>query len=299
MRSWLYCAIYPGAFDRLDGVIQELVAGTRGLVEAGTERNRWFFLRFFDVGGPHVRLRVQGPVGLLDEVHADLVSRFPDFLRKPHTDSGIPVASMPETSPTDYWEAVDFRLYEPELRRYGGAEGVRVAEDNFMTSSAIALRAVGAGLGYLQRQALASLTMKSALRHCLPGAEEQFWSKYFWYWTGRDEPFAPAGRTAAAESAARLKPVIGAAGDDLPPPLLADAVRYGGAIRATAAEAIAAGVPLTTWQWVFHLLHLHNNRLGITPGDEAVLAALLGGTPKEDADASEHRSDGRPAADHH
>ncbi|RBQ20697.1 hypothetical protein DP939_06335 [Spongiactinospora rosea] len=297
MRSWLYCAIYPGSFDRLDGVILELVARARGLAEAGTEPNRWFFLRFFDVGGPHVRLRVQGPAGLLDEVHAEIAGRFPDYLRKARTDPGVPAPSMPGASPADYWEAVDFRIYEPELRRYGGAAGVRAAEGNFMISSTIALRAVGEGLDHVQRQALAALTMKNALRHCLPGAEEQFWSKYFWYWTGRDESLAPAARTTAAASAARLAPAVEAV--RLPSPLVADAGRYAGAIRATADEATAAGVPLTTWQWVFHLLHLHNNRLGITPGDEAVLAALLGGTPKEDADASEHRSDGRPTADRH
>ncbi|MCG5220181.1 thiopeptide-type bacteriocin biosynthesis protein [Streptosporangium sp. KLBMP 9127] len=298
MNSWLYCAIYPGAFDRLDSVVQEIVAGARGLIETETERDRWFFLRYFDVGGPHVRLRVQGPAGLLDEVYTDLVSRFPDFLRKVQTEPGTPVVSVPGAPPMDYWEAVDVRLYEPELRRYGGVEGVRVAEGNFMLSSEITLRAVGEGLDYLQRQALAALTMKNALRHCLPGADELFWSKYLWYWTGGDEPFAPAGRTAAASSAARLEPAVAAAGDTLPPHLIQDAERYGGAIRTTASEAIAGGVPLTIWQWVFHLLHLHNNRLGITPGDEAVLAALLGGTPKEDADASEHRSNGRPAADH-
>ncbi|MFF5211321.1 thiopeptide-type bacteriocin biosynthesis protein [Streptosporangium sp. NPDC000396] len=299
MNSWLYCAIYPGAFDRLDSVIQELVAGTRGLIETGPERNRWFFLRFFDVGGPHVRLRVQGPARLLDDVYTDLVNRFPGFLRDVQADPGAPVVSVPGTPLMDYWEAVDVRLYEPELRRYGGVEGVRAAEGNFTISSEIALRAVSANLDYLQRQALAALTMESAVRHCLPGAGEQFWAKYFWYWTGRDEPFAPEARAAAASSTARLEPVLGAARSTLPPHLVQDAEEYGRAIRATASDAIAGGIPLTAWQWVFHLLHLHNNRLGIVPGDEAVLAALLGGTPKEDADAGEHRSGGRPTAAHH
>ncbi|MFC4534584.1 thiopeptide-type bacteriocin biosynthesis protein [Sphaerisporangium dianthi] len=294
MYSWLYCAIYPGAFERLDGVVQDLVAGTRGRIE--TERGRWFFLRFFDLGGPHIRLRVQGPARLLDDVYTDVTSRFPGFLREVGTDPGAPVASVPGTPPMDYWEAVDVRLYEPELRRYGGVEGVRAAESSFMLSSEIALRAVSEGLDHPRRQALAALTMKNVLRHCLPGAEEQFWSRYLWYWTGRDEPFASTGRRAATSAAARLTPSIGAAEDALPPHLVLDAERYGAAIRATAFEAVAAGVPLTTWQWVFHLLHLHNNRLGITPADEAVLAALLGGAPKEDA--NEHRSDGRLTAVH-
>ncbi|GII81390.1 hypothetical protein Sru01_63720 [Sphaerisporangium rufum] len=296
MHSWLYCAIYPGAFERLDGVVQDLVAGTHHRLETAGEHGRWFFLRFLDLGGPHIRLRVQGPAALLDDVYTDLTGRFPGFLREMRSDPSAPVESLPGPLPMDYWEAVDVRLYEPESRRYGGAEGVHAAEGGFMRSSEIALRAVCEELDRPRRQALAALTMKNVLRHCLPGAEEQFWSRYFWYWTGRDEPLASAGRAAAVAAATRLAPAIRAAENGLPPQLVLDAGDYGDAVRATAAGAIAAGVSLTTWQWVFHLLHLHNNRLGITPADEAVLAALLGGAPKEDANG--HRSDGRLAAVH-
>ncbi|NUW36606.1 hypothetical protein HTZ77_35140 [Nonomuraea sp. SMC257] len=276
--SWLYCAIYPGAFERLDQVVRELVPPVRDLV--GDHGGRWFFLRFMDSGGPHVRLRVHGAYPLLDRVYERLTSRFPAFLDTARATPGQTYARLPGSPVLDYWEGIDVRLYEPELRRYGGTAGVRVAEEHFMLSSSIVVRALETDLSPEQRSALATLAMASAVRHAVPGMDRAFWSKYFWYWTGRDEDGSEARRAAAVATAERL--ATAATSCALPERRRRAAEEFGEAVGATARRAAGRGIPLTPWQWVFHLVHLHNNRLGVPPEEEAVLAAVLGGAHEEE-----------------
>jgi len=107
----------------------------------------WFFIRYSEYG-PHVRLRLHGRSEVLDEVvwpalrehvrahYSDVAFERPDVPAMPAYPPVPPAEG--ESEP----EAGPFRLthaalidYEPETDRYGGPDGVRLAERMFEASS--------------------------------------------------------------------------------------------------------------------------------------------------------------------
>jgi thiopeptide-type bacteriocin biosynthesis protein len=75
--------------------------------------DRYFFIRYFE-GGPHIRVRVRGDAEILDEHVAPLLSRR----------AGSALRWVP---------------YQPETERYGGTEGLELAECLFQESTRAAL----------------------------------------------------------------------------------------------------------------------------------------------------------------
>ncbi|MCG8454977.1 MAG: thiopeptide-type bacteriocin biosynthesis protein, partial [Holophagales bacterium] len=106
--------------EAADGVMLEVVAP---VVEAGRREGtieRFFVVRY-DVGGPHIRFRFHGPGGGAKAAGAE------HRLRR-LTDER-----------SDLVREVRWEPYEPEVARYGGAEGVAASEEVFWRSSKTAL----------------------------------------------------------------------------------------------------------------------------------------------------------------
>ncbi|WLT33478.1 lantibiotic dehydratase [Geothrix sp. PMB-07] len=116
--EWLYLKLYAGSSTADQILIQGLVPlleETRGLWD------RWFFLRYGDPGN-HLRLRFHGnPKGLMEEL-----------LPRAH--------AMLAPLMADGWcWKLQSDTYEPELERYGGVEGLQLAEDFFWHDSELVL----------------------------------------------------------------------------------------------------------------------------------------------------------------
>ena len=80
--------------------------------------HRWFFLRYGE-GGPHVRLRIGAPAAcLIDEIRPAIE----------HAAAASPRVRRLEMVP-----------YDPEVERYGGPDGVALAEVRFHQSSRVAV----------------------------------------------------------------------------------------------------------------------------------------------------------------
>jgi thiopeptide-type bacteriocin biosynthesis protein len=108
----------------------------------------WFFIRYSE-HGPHVRLRLHGPGDVLDQAvwpallahvrasHPDAADTLPDVPAYP---AGPPPEAPPEprAGPVRVTH-VACVPYEPETDRYGGPDGVRLAERFFEASSEAAL----------------------------------------------------------------------------------------------------------------------------------------------------------------
>ncbi len=114
--EWLYAKLYGGV-SSADRVLLETVAPLVREALASGAADRWFFIRYADPEA-HVRVRLHGsPERLLGEVlpalHAALVT---------------PLAEG------RLWK-VQLDTYEREVERYGGPEGVRVAEEIFEADS--------------------------------------------------------------------------------------------------------------------------------------------------------------------
>jgi lantibiotic biosynthesis protein len=117
---WLYCKLY-GDPDRLDDVVRAhlpaLALGQDGV-------DRFFFVRMVDPGA-HLRLRFRGdPAVLAGRVRVETERLARDLIAA----GGL--------------ERLQIDTYEPEIARYGGEQGLEVAEEIFTADSRFAVTAL-------------------------------------------------------------------------------------------------------------------------------------------------------------
>jgi hypothetical protein len=148
LAEWIYLKLYLGhAVDKIDGLILETLPKILAL-----ERfERWFFLRYIDEKGVHLRLRFKVPAGnavrlapairTLCEKGLEEMTRWPPADYRPMV---LPVGFDAQRSPSpDATVGVVVDAYEPELDKFGGARGMPIAEEIFEGSSRIALEILG------------------------------------------------------------------------------------------------------------------------------------------------------------
>ena len=132
--DWLYARIYCGGGDDTDALLPDIA---RWVDEA---RARWpirsvHFLRFIDLRGHHIRLRLQAAADVLDEAFDRL-----DALDAASWRARVRVVERlvpdPMTAPTGSGRAgAVCSVYGPEYDKYGGPPGVEEAERHFDVSS--------------------------------------------------------------------------------------------------------------------------------------------------------------------
>jgi thiopeptide-type bacteriocin biosynthesis protein len=114
--EWLYVKLYTGPATA-DEVLRDLVRPVLETVQRSGAAERWFFLRYGDPDW-HLRLRFHGePARLLAEVLP-----------------AVHAAAAPLLADGQLWR-VQLDTYEREVERYGGAEGVVLAERLFQADS--------------------------------------------------------------------------------------------------------------------------------------------------------------------
>ena len=285
------------------------------LCESGAVRD-WFFLRYWQ-GGHHIRVRMRvaeaDADAVVDEVEGKLrayLAEHPaaeqfdaeEFHREAQpTMAALEGTAAEEIHPPDSVRRVE---YAPEFDKYGGPDGVRVAEDYFGDSSAIvvdALRAVGGksskrtGMGYgMMLRGLCATDLTPAEMAAFFAHYCVIWSPYVF------DGFLDAWPALLAERSAPLRAHTEAvlahrgalAGDPMfdavgrawtrvhqAGPRVLDRVTLAGD---TASAARRAQVLLVSY------LHTHNNRFGLIPELEAFLGYLghhvlseVAGTPAD------------------
>ena len=114
--EWIYAKLYAGA-STADRVLREIVGPlVQDMLDSGVA-DRWFFIRYGDPDW-HVRLRFHGvPEKLLREVL-----------------SALNAAVGPLLADGRLWK-VQLDTYEREVERYGGPEGIELAEQIFQVDS--------------------------------------------------------------------------------------------------------------------------------------------------------------------
>ncbi|MEU4584682.1 thiopeptide-type bacteriocin biosynthesis protein [Kitasatospora aureofaciens] len=290
-RTWLYLKLYPGHLDLLDATLTEVVAP---LVEQVAPcATRWFYLRYLDGSGPHIRLRF-----LVDQSQADLlVLQRPALLAQLNLLTGwpgrAPLPVLPALPAGDARSRPDVRfdLYEPEYAKWGGPQCLETAEQVFQASSETALQLVAASDGTVEyRLALGRLIVAQLLDGLgLSEAErEVFLGTHYAWWSGlkhaspadgaaRDGNLRTAHgqvRTAVLETSERL----------------AEAGHLLDMVKLLCADMLIGiekrGAHQKPMYLAFHHLHLTLNRLGIAPVEEALVSLLAGPAPAPGAATS-------------
>lgn len=126
--QWMYVKLYAGA-SSADAVLREVVAPVRAQAIASGAASQWFFLRYRD-SHEHLRVRFFGePERLYGEVLPALHRH-----AQPRLDDGT------------LWR-IALDTYEREVERYGGSEGIELAERIFHADSEAALAIIDATRG--------------------------------------------------------------------------------------------------------------------------------------------------------
>lgn len=287
--EWHYYKIYVGGnHDALDFVITDCLASALTLVESGN----WFYLRYFDEGGLHLRLRVHlhGGEGSAQER---------EFYHQLHDGLSLLSQRVPSTYvPLVYFDGYSVLSsgedssiyccrdrYIAELDVFGGEHGMPIAEEVFCLSSDIAREV-------LLRESQAELSRKDSV---LPFFVEtlqmflsedacaEFLERYSTFWLSGN-PDIGNYKSAFIDKANAM---LDANEAIVPPtqsqhPSMATLItRWHKAMR-NARERYKKECPLYTPMLAdtlaFYFAHLMNNRLGFTTLDESYLAILLAKT---------------------
>ena len=156
--SSLYCYLYWRPADTDTFISATLAPLLEALRDAG-RIEQWFFIRYSEQDGPHLRIRTRGadPV-----TTAELRGQLTEAVRAaPYPVDGKLEQVYRRRAPGDrrtprgHGEVCD-AVYEPETERYGGATALAVAEEVFCQSSRIAATVVGRTAGPAQRLAAAT-----------------------------------------------------------------------------------------------------------------------------------------------
>ena len=262
--DWLYARIYCGGGDDTDALLPGIA---RWVDEARTD---WpvrsvHFLRFVDLRGHHVRLRLQADPDALDELfeRLDVLDATARRARVRVLERLVP-DPMTAAGGTDGRAGVACSVYGPEYDKYGGPAGVEEAERHFDVSSRWCLdNRVWTAPRPLPRVALAARFLAHAAAvGVLPpaellGAHLRMWGSRL---PERLRDGAALGAVVRQVLECRLEEAPGWARADEPIKRLADDA--GRTVR-----RIGAG---PGGRRALDVLHMDANRFGVNPAEECV-----------------------------
>jgi hypothetical protein len=217
--EWLYCQIFlqngltaaSVPPTTLRALCDRLILGyVRRWIDDLLEEYRldqFFFIRYAE-GGYHLRLRLKGEAACLDgPVRAYLEEEITHFFARhglPDGSEGLPLSSGRLRD--DGW--LRYARYEPEYTKYGGDEGMRLAEAHFQVSSRLSFQVLQAEADSRIDRAQFALELMDILLSLFGATahEKAFLLKgYTGYWLALAPPDQQAAMVASMEENYRQK----------------------------------------------------------------------------------------------
>ncbi|MGP3911352.1 lantibiotic dehydratase C-terminal domain-containing protein [Nonomuraea sp. 10N515B] len=262
--DWWYVRAYPGGAELMDPAVRLLVPWLRE--QAAREgAARWFFVRYWDMTGHHLRLRLSCPADGVDRMHERL-PELEDLLAalRPEPVERLVPGDFPGPLPAR--RAAAACLYAPELGKYGGAAGVALAEELFTTSCAWYADARLTDLDRTAERAALAVAYMRELGNTLPEPERKgFWAAHRAHW-GWQLRLAVPGQD-------RLRALLVKTASALPA-CPSDVAAQVEAVRAVLDGAAAASVPVSRAELLLQYMHMDLNRLGFVPAEECLLGLI-------------------------
>lgn len=285
-ESWIYFKLYLGSkADRADNLLIDLCQR----MMANTHLQRWFYLRFLDEQGFHIRLRALPNPGMAEAAQlsvnrdaASVLERLHSFLPSTYqTMVSLPEYTMDAATPDlNLRVLLESDEYQPEVDKYGSADAVAVAEQVFHGSSELAFHILeDEANGHYSRKTLAPWLMFEP-QNIMPAKEfNDYWCQYSLYWLGGESPAADDWRQKFHRKAEDLKLQgfdVLAPEAELPSQAQAVLNRWRGVLGEAATAFAKVDSPVARPDVLsLNLSHLMMNRLGIATLEESYLAALL------------------------
>lgn len=288
LPSWGYFKLYFGnQGERADAFLEALCRR----MMANEHVQKWFFLRYVDESGFHVRLRFlpkQGMQARATQVVrrdcGDMLDRMYEFLLSTYR----PMVTLPDHIVVDVQvPQVDARLrivtdtYVPEADKYGTPAAIAIAESVFQLSSELAGRILSDETAdRYSRKTIAPWLMHEPNAAFPAHRYDDYWRQYGLYWLGGDTPAARDWRGRFRRKAEELRDAGYAvlAPEAALPPEAADVVRRwrAGLVElANAYKMLGDGSDAKPDVLSLNFAHLMMNRLGIATLEESYLATLL------------------------
>ena len=173
--QWWSASFYTGGFDVADGIIGELVTPLAAHAQANGGQ-RWYYTRCMEPANAHVRLRILGDAELLERLQSLLGA-----LREQA--SGV-IGHLNVTQ--DFSEPASDRMgpggpeqhslrLEADMAKYGGVQGLALAEEVFELSSELGAWAAVRFPKVQNRWALGSLLLFDSARSMMKGPRSASW----------------------------------------------------------------------------------------------------------------------------
>lgn len=288
-NQWIYFNLYFGkTVDRMEHAIMEISA----LIERENVFSKWFFLRYLDDTGIHIRIRTL-PASKSSRKEAEEAL---------HTICNEVMLTLHALNPTTYNPMVTIgdassqeallhlskrdvsivpNTYEPEFEKFGGPVAIHYAESLFHVSSVLAKDILtNESMDIDSRKSIAPYLMKACFDVFKPAKENEFWRHYSRFWLGGDSPVAKDWREKFISKAEQLQnqdiSIIGAEhqlhskSQDILNSWYNALHECAQQYRSNKAQHSGSNDVLC-----FNFSHLMMNRLGITSMEEAYIATLL------------------------
>jgi hypothetical protein len=283
--QWWHLSTQAGGFDVADGIIGDLVtplAAQAQVLRAG----RWFYTRSVEPSSIQVRVHIlaqPATIERLQTVHQVLLKRNGGTLAALPSRQSI---STPASS--GYYlrnvEDADPHL-EAELVKYGGVEGLQLAQEVFELSSELAAWGTQRFSRMHSRSAFAALVLFDSARSMMKGSRSASWAdrrriSWDYYWDSHLKTCTPdlgtrgqAVREAMANQVSAKAPAF----QSLMAATAAESAvhnwrrRWFRAVDTYLYRADKARVSRSAQHLTVHQAHMTLNRLGFAPREEAVL----------------------------